>query len=92
MAMLNPKDFDSKGGPSGTVEVVAAGDLSGHDLSVKFPKALLGGGGVGSYLPLIGHERGRSHLKDANFLPLTGQGGLWRRSLTAELHPTPFRV
>lgn len=37
MAMLNPKDFDSKGGPSGTVEVVAAGDLSGHDLSVWSP-------------------------------------------------------
>lgn len=47
MAMLNPKDFDSKGGPSGTVEeAVAAGDLSGHDLSVKFPKALLGGWAV----------------------------------------------
>lgn len=46
MAMLNPKDFDSKGGPSGTVEevVAVAGDLSGHDLSVKFPKVLLGGG------------------------------------------------
>lgn len=80
MAMLNPKDFDSKGGPSGTVEevVAVAGDLSGHDLSVKFPKVLLCWG-VGGYLPLIGHERGWSHLKVCKFLAFD-----WRRGSLEE--------
>lgn len=63
MAMLNPKDFDSKGGPSGTVEeVVAAVTFRGMTCQSSSQK-LCWGGGVGGYLPLIGHERGRSHSK-----------------------------
>ena len=32
MVMLNPKETDSNGGTSGTVEVAVAGDLSEQDL------------------------------------------------------------
>lgn len=66
MAMLNPEELDSKGGTSGTVEVVAAGDFWEHDLChSNSHKPCLG---VGGYLPQIGHERGRSHLTVCEFL------------------------
>lgn len=83
MATLNLKELDSNGGTSGTVYVVAAGDLSGKDLCLLCSHTFcLGVGGLPS------SREGAESLGYANFLSLIGGGSLWGRSLMTELHPT----